>query len=350
MINSWNDIVAEINKRGGRSVWYIALDLSACGGSTTFDPEYTNTNQKNKIVSLVLPNKVTNVANGAGTGLDDAAFYGFDKLRVVSGANVATIGNYAFSFCTSLTTASFPKAKTIGDSAFYNCIHLTTVSFPKTATIGEWAFRFCTALTATSFPKAVVISEYAFDNCTSLTTVSFPKAATIGGWAFHYCDAMTTASFPKAATIGEYAFHHCTSLTTVSFLKAATIGDGAFYYCTSLTTASFPEAVTIGNGAFAFTGTAKALTVTLGNTVPTPGTDMFNNVPDTSDSESGKKNVIIKVSGGDWGSIIGAYTETYPFTDNWGNGFRGGGWNGSTMLDSNKVNSNINLTIETDTP
>jgi hypothetical protein len=322
---------------------------------TEFDPEYTNTNQKNKIVSLVLPNKAASIANSAGTGLDEAAFYGFDKLRVVCGANVAAIGNYAFSFCTSLTTASFPKAAAIGDGAFYNCTSLTTAFFPEAAASGEWAFRFCTALTTTSFPKAAAIGGYAFDNCTSLTAMSFPKAAAIGGWAFHYCDVLTTASFSKAKTIGGYAFHHCTSLTMASFPEAATIGDGAFYHCTSLTTASFLKAAAFGGYAFASTRTAKALTITLGNTAPTLGTDMFNNVPNT-DSESGKKTVTVKVSGGAWNSIIsgGPYTETGPetfiFTDNWGNGFRGGGWTETGMTDNKRVNSNINLTVEYYTP
>jgi hypothetical protein len=43
------------------------------------------------------------------------------------------------------------------------------------------------------------------------------------------------------------------------------------------------------------------------------------------------------------------YNETSaPYTVCWGNGFRGGGWDGSTML-SGPVNNNITL-IVTDVP
>jgi hypothetical protein len=167
-ITGWDSIAAEINARGGGSVTWIALDLSACamnGGGTTFDPDRTNNSRlKNKIISLVLPNAVMIIADGVwGGGSSDATFSYFSHLRAVSGANVTRIGDYAFhNNCTLLTTASFPEATYIGDDAFAGCLDLTKVSFPKATDIGEWAFGTCYALTTVNLPTAQTIGEMAF--------------------------------------------------------------------------------------------------------------------------------------------------------------------------------------------
>jgi hypothetical protein len=60
------------------------------------------------------------------------------------------------------------------------------------------------------------------------------------------------------------------------------------------------------------------------------------------------KFVTVKVPGtasGYAASLPATYSGA-DTTDNWGNGFRGGGWNGSSMR-SGTVNSNIRLTVET---
>jgi hypothetical protein len=76
----------------------------------------------------------------------------------------------------------------------------------------------------------------------------------------------------------------------------------------------------------------------LGNTAPTLGTVMFAGVTG--------KTVTVKVPSGatDYGTIPGNYTGT-DTTSNWGNGFRGGGWNGSAIMNSSMINGNISLSI-----
>jgi hypothetical protein len=44
-----------------------------------------------------------------------------------------------------------------------------------------------------------------------------------------------------------------------------------------------------------------------------------------------------------------SYIDTDTTTDNWGNAFRGKGWDGTNYL-TGEVNANINLTFETYTP
>ena len=59
--------------------------------------------------------------------------------------DVTMIGDYAFLFCNTITTLSFPKSvTTIGDYAFYECTSLTSVTIPNSVTtIGDWAFSGC---------------------------------------------------------------------------------------------------------------------------------------------------------------------------------------------------------------
>ena len=56
---------------------------------------------------------------------------------------LTTIGNYAFYYCSRLTTVSFPVASTIQYGAFSSCYALTTASFPAATTIGGYAFARC---------------------------------------------------------------------------------------------------------------------------------------------------------------------------------------------------------------
>ena len=62
---------------------------------------------------------------------------------------VTSIGNYAFSRCSDLTSISIPEGVTsIGDCAFFNCSGLTSISIPEGVTsIGEDAFSLCDNLT-----------------------------------------------------------------------------------------------------------------------------------------------------------------------------------------------------------
>jgi hypothetical protein len=141
-------------------------------------------------------------------------------------------------------------------------------------------------------------------------------------------------------------FKNFTGLTSVSGEHVTTVGGYAFYNCSALETVSLPVATSIGSAAFSSfssTGTQE-LTITLGNTVPTLGNRMFNGV--TAD-----KTVTVKVPSGvsAWNDKTGAFTGT-DTTVNWGNGFRGGGWDGSAFVSNGVVNDNINLTVKTYAP
>ena len=68
--------------------------------------------------------------------------------------------------------------ETIGDSAFSNCSSLTSVSIPDSVTeLGNRAFEFCYGLTDVFLPNSVVsIGDDAFLCCTHLSSISIPES------------------------------------------------------------------------------------------------------------------------------------------------------------------------------
>jgi hypothetical protein len=343
---------------------------------------------------------LTTVNFPAAISIGVEAFYYCTTLKTVNLPMATSIGNYAFIICDALEMVSLPAAISIGDGAFSDCDTLSTVNIPAATSIGEEAFSFCTSLVTINLPVATNIDSFTFWYCTSLTAISLPASLTtiginpfmectnltditvaaanthfkaeggkllskngtalicwptasgsvnlsgitnVGDSACYRCTDLTTINLPNAITIGTYAFYGCTSLTTITLPATHTIGRAAFLSCTALETVNLPVAESIGNATFHSTGT-KALTVTLGATPPELGASMFDNVPYTAIGESGTKSVTVKVPA----SALASYgpSPTNTTADTWGNGFRGGGWNGTGMMDSGKINENINLTIE----
>ena len=135
-------------------------------------------------------------------------------------SDVTSIGTWAFSSCSNLTSVSFPNATSIGGGAFYSCSNLTEVSFPNATSIGSGAFRACSKLTSASFPNATSIGSGAFHSCSSLTSASFPNATSIDSQAFNNCSNLTTTyvgtNTSKVCTLSSTsAFNNCTALTNI---------------------------------------------------------------------------------------------------------------------------------------
>ena len=153
---------------------------------------------------------------------------------------LTSIGDNAFSGCSSLSSITIPNSVTsIGDYAFIHCSSLTSVTLGNSVTsIGKEAFRDCSSLTSITIPNSVTTIGYrAFQYCSSLTSVTLGNSVTsIEADAFYRCENLTSITIPNNVTsIGDYAFSACWSLTSVTLGKNLTsIGWEAFQHCSSI--------------------------------------------------------------------------------------------------------------------
>jgi hypothetical protein len=233
---------------------FVSLDLSACGMTGRFDPDNTNPTGKDKIVSLALPDTVTEVSAYNGTSQY------FSALKSVSGNGVEFVYAYSFFNCAALETASFPAATIIGMAVFSGCTALKSADFPAATFIAEALFEGCAALETVSFPAATYSSYFAFRGCTALKSVDFPAAEYIREGTFQDLPALVSVNFPAATGIGNYSFQNCTALESVNFPAVTEIDyGGAFGGCTALKSVSLPAVTNV----FGFQGCTALESVSL---------------------------------------------------------------------------------------
>ena len=99
---------------------------------------------------------------------------GEEVKDLVIPTNVTSIGNYAFSSCTGLTSITIPNSVTsIGNSAFSGCTSLTSIIIPNCVdSIGGNTFNGCTGLASVSIGCGVTsIGSRTFANCNELVEI-----------------------------------------------------------------------------------------------------------------------------------------------------------------------------------
>ena len=153
----------------------------------------------------------------------------FDELQYFKG--LTSISDYAFDYCTSLTSVTIPNSVT---------------------SIGDFAFHYCEGLNSVTIPNSVIsIGKYAFFACKSLTSITIPNSVTsLGESAFEYCQSSTSITIPnKLKIIEDLTFGHCGKLKSITIPPSVTsIGNSAFVQDSSLVSLVIPSSVkTIGS-------------------------------------------------------------------------------------------------------
>ena len=193
------------------------------------------------LTSITIPNSVTSIGS--------SAFSGCGSLTSITIPNsVTSIGDAAFSYCRGLTSITVESENSIFDSrdncnAIIETSSNTLIAGCKTTTIpnsvtsiGNYAFSGCSGLTSITIPNSVTsIGSSAFQGCSGLTSITIPDGVTsIGSSAFQGCSSLTSITIPNSVTsIGSSAFQGCSSLTSITFLgRVSSIVYSAFYGCT----------------------------------------------------------------------------------------------------------------------
>ena len=295
------------------SIGYYAF--GECSGLTsinvdTDNPKYDSRNNCNAIVetasntliagcmNTVIPNNVWSIG--------DYAFSGCSGLTSIDIPNsVTSIGNSAFSGCSGLTSIDIPNSVTnIGDYAFYECIGLITVAIPNSVkTIGARAFYGCSGLESIDIADGVEeISYEAFSNCTNLTSVFIPSSVRVIDKLIY--DEINFDDFSFEVISKTNCFSGCENLVSIkvddsnpyydshdncnAIIEKSTktlitgccntiipsdvkaIGGEAFFCCVNLESIAIPNSVT-NIGPRAFTGCTGLNSISLSNSLDSIG-------------------------------------------------------------------------------
>ena len=152
---------------------------------------------------------------------EDDILFNKDKSRIISFRNqniesyvipssVTSIGDGAFSSCSSLSEIVIPSSVTsIGDFAFYCCDSLSEIVIPSSVTsIGDSAFYRCDSLSEIVIPSSVtIIGDSAFSCCGSLSEIVIPSSVTsIGNSAFYGCNFPDNLKQELISRFGDKVF------------------------------------------------------------------------------------------------------------------------------------------------
>ena len=227
------------------------------------------------LTSITIPNSVTSIGS--------YAFYKCSGLKSVKiGNSVTSIGNYAFEYCSGLTGVYITDLKTWCNIEFGNIYAnplyyakrlylnnklVTDLVIPEgVETIKNYAFDYCTGLTSITIPNSVTsIAGFDFYNYKGLSRIDVASDnanySSIDGVLFNK-DKTQIIIFPKGKK-GEFVipnsitsigskFSGCSGLTSITIPNSVTsIGSSAFYGCSGLTSITIPNSVTsIGSNAF----------------------------------------------------------------------------------------------------
>lgn len=235
-VGSMNVTMVSNTYSNGRGVMKFNGDITKIGSSA-----FQNSD---KLLTITLPATLKEIG--------EYAFYGCDNLEsIYIPYSVVKIGDAAFSACRNLHEFEGRYADDKGScliingkfisfapaSAYYRNNGIREYTIPDgVVMIGNYAFDYCSYLTSVTIPTSVsTIGDYAFRGCSNLSKVTIPNTITIiSEGLFMYCSNLNSVTIPNSVTtIKDYAFYNC-SLNSITLPVSVTeIGYGAFYHCDS---------------------------------------------------------------------------------------------------------------------
>lgn len=176
--------------------------------------------------------------------LDEECFqYNTTIKRIVFPSTLTEIPKEAFKGCTNLEEIVVPgQCIVIHKEAFKDCAKLKKITFgyfvdkdkvehpeyTAAITIGDYAFSGCTSLeTIENSKRLTTVGNGAFEKCTSLETIDLSELRVTGKGVFKGCTKLSTVITDENTNIGEDMFSGCTALRTFDF-SGTYISAGAF--------------------------------------------------------------------------------------------------------------------------
>lgn len=133
--------------------------------------------------------------------------------------NVTSVSNNAFKNCYNLTSLNLGSVTSLGDWAVSGCSKLTSITIPNTVTsVGTSVLMDCSALKNVTIGSGLkTIGNFMFIRCKALEEIVIPNTVTSMGYeVFEDCSALKKVTLGTGLqSIGNFAFKGCSALKTI---------------------------------------------------------------------------------------------------------------------------------------